>query len=175
MATVTLNSAAIANIEASPQVKNDAFANGAPIRFAQGWVSLSTGDSATSTMAFVEVPSNALITSMRLFIGANGVGGGTTTSVHLGAWSPTRYGGGVIDNDCFATAVTATAQAVTEIVHEANVSGTSAPNGMEKRVWQVAGLPSDPQHPITIKGQLSGAVDNTASLTYMGVAVEYVV
>lgn len=169
MATVTKQSLALTNRDAIPRVLNGAFLEGANVRQFVGVCSVTTGDQSPSTYAFGEVPSNALVSSIKMFFDGTG---GTTTAIHVGIFSTTAQGGGAISNALFATSVSlASAFTATELVHEAAVAGTSGLSGMEKRLWEVAGLASDPNTTYDIKAILSVIADNGGNL---GAVIQYV-
>lgn len=162
MATSTVLSSGQTNRDAAPRVLNQGAASGGILRVAMGSGFVTTGDVSPSTYNFCPVPSNAVISSLRLFFEGTG---GTTTAAHFGVWSTTQDGGGVVDNDFFATAVSlASAVNGTEIAYEAAVSGTSAFNGAEKRLWERLGLSNDPGCFYDIKAILKNTSDNSGTL-----------
>lgn len=162
MATITKQSSALANRDASPRVLNNPGSSGGVMRVGMGSGFVTTGDNSPSTYAFCEVPSNAYISSLRLMWDGTG---GTTTACHVGVWSVTADGGGAVSNAFFATAQTLSAALIsTEVVHEAGVSGTSGINGMEKPLWQQLGLAADPGCHYDIKAILANTADNSGTL-----------
>lgn len=168
MATVSKLSLALTNRDATPRVLNGAYLEGGMVRECAGQAFVTTGDNSPSTYKFCSVPSNARVSSIKIFWEGTG---GTTTAAHFGVWSVTQQGGGAINNALFATAVSMSAAIVgTDVVHEAAVSGTSAVNGMEKRLWEVLGLASDPGTHYDIGAILANTADNSGSL---GALVRY--
>ena len=125
-----------------------------------------------------EVPSGAKIQSIKLF--NDDLDAGTDSAVNVGIYNggtpftsstPTTYAAdGIIDEDSYATAITAFQAAVTagtEVAFEArNISAVN------NYVWEDCGLPEDPKVPLRIALTQTAAVttdaagDITAIVTY---------
>lgn len=162
MATVSRLSAQQTNRDASPRILNNGGGAGGYARAAGGGCNIATGDNSPSKYNFFQLPSNAVLSSLRVFW--NGTGG-TTTAFHLGLYSTTEQGGGVIDEDLFATAINlASAVNGTDIVCEAGVSGTTSGLVLEKPLWERLGLSADPQTFYDVKAVLSAVADNAGQL-----------
>lgn len=138
MGVVTVKSAAISNRDATPTVLNlGAITGGEQIK-ALGVVAVGSADSATSKYVFCSVPSNAVVSSVKLSCPDIG----TTMTIDIGLYKSTRDGGAVVDADFFTAAVN---------VHGGALSKSELLNGnivtvanMEKRLWEHLGLSSDP-------------------------------
>lgn len=135
MAVVAYKSTAITNRDATPPVQtNRAFVKG-PKYVALAKFEIAAGDDDTSTLRICELPSNAVVTSIRIFNDAIA----NSTSWDVGLYQTTLNGGAVIDADVFASAVDISGGlAGTELRFEA---GTTGPiDYIEYRLWQLADL-----------------------------------
>lgn len=142
MAIVTTKAGAITNRDATPQVKNNAILEAGLLRECVGTVEVATGDSSASKYVMATVPSNCRISTILLFSDDMG----TSTLADFGIYRTTADGGAVVNSSLFATAVSLKDGALnaSDITHEAAVSATSDINGVEKFLWQEAGLSTDP-------------------------------
>ena len=132
------NSDLVTNFVAVPQVLNPAQQLQGVKRIAQGTVALVAGDlGANDTVMLAPIPSNASITSIKLFNDA--LDSGTTNTADVGLYTTALA---VVDADAYASAITDLRAAVktgTEVAFEARDI-----NKMGQKVWQDAGLSSDP-------------------------------
>jgi hypothetical protein len=132
------NSDLVTNFVAVPQVLNPAQQLQGVKRIAQGTVALASGDlGANDTVMLAPIPSNASITSIKLFNDA--LDSGTTNTADVGLYTTALA---VVDADAYASAITSLRSAVTtgtEVAFEARDI-----NKMGQKVWQDAGLSSDP-------------------------------
>ena len=132
------NSDLVTNFVAVPQVLNPAQQLQGVKRIAQGTVALASGDlGANDTVMLAPIPSNASITSIKLFNDA--LDSGTTNTADVGLYTTALA---VVDADAYASAITDLRAAVktgTEVAFEARDI-----NKMGQKVWQDAGLSSDP-------------------------------
>ena len=95
----TKNSDLIANLEALPQVANNASELGGRIRIAQGNVALAAGDSTDDDIVMLApVPTHATLVSVR--VGSDNLGGSCTYNVGF-----YTNDGTVVDEDALATSV----------------------------------------------------------------------
>ena len=128
----TKNSDLVANLEASPQVMNNAQELHGVIRVAQGNVALAAGDSTDDDIVMLApIPSNATITSLR--VGTDALGGSCTYNVGL-----YTDAGIVKDEDFFATSV-ADGAGLAELRYEAADLNTTG-----QKVYTMAGDSTDP-------------------------------
>lgn len=143
MAVVTTGkSTAITNATATPRVPNSTGIDGGVVRRKMGFVVLASGDSATSVYRVARLPSNCYMDRIQVQC----LDIGTTATIDVGLYYPTTHsnGGTVIDLDCFASAVAVSSGAVNSNVEfEAGAAGGLITNA-EKRLWELAGLTSDP-------------------------------
>ena len=132
------NSDLVTNFVAVPQVLNPAQQLQGVKRIAQGTVALVAGDlGANDTVMLAPIPSNASITSIKLF--NDDLDSGTTNTADVGIYKQDLT---VVDADAYASAITDLRGAVktgTEVAFEARDI-----NKMGQKVWQDAGLSSDP-------------------------------
>ena len=132
------NSDLVTNFVAVPQVLNPAQQLQGVKRIAQGTVALASGDlGANDTVMLAPIPSNASITSIKLFNDA--LDSGTTNTADVGLYTTALA---VVDADAYASVITSLRSAVTtgtEVAFEARDI-----NKMGQKVWQDAGLSSDP-------------------------------
>lgn len=138
MAVVTRKSAAMTNRDATPRVLTDAELMNGRKKVAKGVVTLTSGDSATSKYLVCQLPSNAVVTSVK--VSCPDIG--TTGTADVGLYKSTLDGSAVVDADFFKAAVDihSGALAKSEIVN-GNVITVA---NMEKRIWEHLALTSDP-------------------------------
>lgn len=167
MPVVTTKSAAITNRDATPKVINNARVTGAPIIRAAGIVAVANGDSIASKYLFCSVPSNAIVSSVK--VSCPDIG--TTTAMDVGVYRSTADGGAVVDADHFASGVALNAGALnkSEVVNE---SGVTTVDELEKPLWEALGLSADPALVYDIVGTLTGAADAAGSIL---LEVEYTI
>jgi hypothetical protein len=134
-----VNTDLVTNFVAVPQVLNSASQLHGVKRVATGTIALVAGDlSANDTVMLAPIPSNASITSIKLF--NDDLDSGTTNLLtDVGIYTTAVA---VVDADAYASAITDLRGAVktgTEVAFEARDI-----NKMGQKVWQDAGLTSDP-------------------------------
>lgn len=166
---LTLKSTAITNREATPAVHNSPGAGGAGIaRQVYGYIASVTASlSATSVIRLVEVPSNAVVTSVRVSSGAQ-----TAGKFDIGVYRTNRDGGAVVDQDFFTTVLDCASAVIDQ---ECVMKATSA-NTIAKRsqpLWQAAGLSADPKCMLDICATVM-TTDVTTGTGALGVLVTYV-
>jgi hypothetical protein len=128
----TKNSTLVANVEATPQVANDAWNLHGVMRVAQGNVALAAGDSTDDDIVMLApIPSNASIKSLQ--VGSDALGGSCTYNVGI-----YTDAGAVKDEDFFATSV-ADGAALAELRYEAADLNTTG-----QQLYEMAGDSSDP-------------------------------
>lgn len=159
MAVVDVKSAAITNRDAIPRVLSDGRVVKARSEGSRGICAITSGDSVGSTYRFCSVPSNALMSSVK--VSAPDIG--TTTAMDVGIYQTTENGAAVVDADFFASALALNAGAITksEVVNE---SGVYPIANMEQPLWQALGLSEDPKRVYDVVGTLTGAADGTGSV-----------
>ena len=132
------NSDLVTNFVAVPQVLNPAQQLQGVKRIAQGTIALVAGDlGANDTVMLAPIPSNASITSIKLF--NDDLDSGSTNTADVGLYTTALA---VVDADAYASVITSLRSAVTtgtEVAFEARDI-----NKMGQKVWQDAGLSSDP-------------------------------
>ena len=133
-----VNTDIVTNIVATPSVKNDSQQLHGVKRIAQGTIALAAGDlSASDTVMLAPVPTNASISSIKLF--NDDLDSGTTMTTDVGLYTTAIV---AVDDDAYASAITDLRGAVTtgtEVAFEARDI-----NKMGQKVWQDAGQSSDP-------------------------------
>jgi|KBSMisStaDraftv2_1062788.scaffolds.fasta_scaffold481880_2 hypothetical protein len=176
MAVDHVKSTPITNLDANPVVPNTAGEGGpAPL------VSVSSGDvvgvaasSVNATYQFVRVPSNCKIKQILFDTETQAAG-----AIDIGLYYATDGEGGkptallaaaAIDQDFFASAVTITAVAITDVTNE---SGTYTPLKRNQPLWQAVGLSSDPGGYFDIVGTVTTAI--TTGTGKMGMTVNFTV
>jgi hypothetical protein len=133
-----VNTDLVTNFVAVPQVLNPAQQLQGVKRVASGTIALAAGDlSANDTVMLAPIPSNASIISIKLF--NDDLDSGSTNTADVGLYKQDLT---VLDADAYASAITDLRDAVktgTEVAFEARDI-----NKMGQKVWQDAGLSSDP-------------------------------
>jgi hypothetical protein len=161
-----VNTSLVSNFEASPQVMNASHELHGVKRVAQGTIALAAGDlSASDTVMLAPVPTNASITSIKLF--NDDLDSGTTNTCDVGIYNTDAV---AVDDDAYASAITDLRAAVTtgtEVAFEArNI------NAMGQQVWEDAGASSDPGGYYYIGLVFDAAGDTGGDLSFI---IEYVV
>lgn len=161
-----VNTDLVTNFVAVPQVLNSASQLHGVKRVATGTIALAAGDlSANDTVMLAPIPSNASITSIKLF--NDDLDSGTTNTADVGLYNTDLS---VVDADAYASAITDLRGAVktgTEVAFEARDI-----NKMGQKVWQDAGLTSDPALTYFVGIGFPAAGDTAGDLSFV---IEYVV
>lgn len=161
-----VNTDLVTNFVAVPQVLNSASQLHGVKRVATGTIALAAGDlSANDTVMLAPIPSNASITSIKLF--NDDLDSGTTLTTDVGIYTTALA---VVDADAYASAITDLRGAVktgTEVAFEARDI-----NKMGQKVWQDAGLTSDPALTYFVGISFPAAGDTAGDLSFV---IEYVV
>jgi hypothetical protein len=161
-----VNTDLVTNFVAVPQVLNSASQLHGVKRVATGTIALAAGDLSTDdTVMLAPIPSNASITSIKLF--NDDLDSGTTNTADVGIYNTDLS---VVDADAYASAITDLRGAVktgTEVAFEARDI-----NKMGQKVWQDAGLTSDPALTYFVGIGFPAAGDTGGDLSFV---IEYVV
>lgn len=142
---LTLKGAEITNREATPRVLNKpGLGEGAVAKVAYGQITSVTASlSITSVIRLISLPSNAIVTDLRLSSGAQ-----TAGAFDVGVYRTTGDGGAVVDQDFFATAVNCASAVVN--VDVLNESTTNTLAKQAQPFWQALGMTSDPKSQLDI-------------------------
>lgn len=161
MAVVEVKSTLITNADATPVVFNSPRVNGGPERVAVATADITSGDSIASTYRMFRVPSNAVMTDLKIYSPDIG----TTTIADIGLYA--ADGGAVVDADFFASALSLKDGALngTDVLHEAAVF-TIANSG--KELWSALALTSDPGVFYDVTLTLTAAADATGTVKLLG-------
>ena len=137
---LTLKGVQITNREAVPRVLNNpGLGEGAKEECAYGHLaSVPASLSITSVIRLLSIPSNAIVTDLRISSAAQ-----TAGKFDVGVYRINGDGGAVVDQDFFASAVDcASAVDNTAILNE---SGTNTLAKQAQALWQAIGMASDPK------------------------------
>lgn len=144
MAVVNLLTTALSNIEtATPPVLNQPVFTGANDFTAVGIITTGASDSNNSTYRYVALPSNAIVFDIQVMNAANTSG----TSYECGLFA---YNGGAVLTNCAAVLIPAgttmaSARSVwTSLFFPAITNGTASAANIGLRLWELAGLTTDP-------------------------------
>jgi len=163
---LTLKSVQITNREAAPRVLNS------PQNGSEGVVHETFGHidavpaalSATSIIRLCQIPSNARVSGVTFYSGAQGAG-----AVDIGIYQTNDKGGAVVDADLFGSAVGVTTAVVgTSVLDE---SGQFSIPEMAMPLWRVLGLTADPHRAYDVAATVTTAV--TTGLAPLAVRVQY--
>jgi hypothetical protein len=161
-----VNTDIVTNFVTVPQVLNSAQQLHGVKRVAQGTIALAAGDlSATDTVMLAPIPSNASITSIKLF--NDDLDSSTVITADVGLYNTDLS---VVNADAYASAITDLRAAVktgTEVAFEARDI-----NKMGQKVWQDAGLSSDPALTYFVGIGFPAAGDQAGDLSFI---IEYTV
>lgn len=145
MGVVNTKATAVSNADASPRIPNTSFIEGAPIIESAGTVETTATDAEASTYRFCRVRSGDRLSELLFANDSIDDGGGSAGEVYMdiGLYKTAGDGGAVVDADLFVSAVDvyiARAQ-LTDLHFE---SGSTDKSKVEKRIWELLGLDSDP-------------------------------
>jgi hypothetical protein len=161
-----VNTDLVTNFVAVPQVLNSAQQLHGVKRVAAGTIALAAGDlSANDTVMLAPIPSNASITSIKLF--NDDLDSGTTNTADVGLYKQDLS---VVDADAYASAITDLRSAVktgTEVAFEARDI-----NKLGQKVWQDAGLSADSGLTYFVGISFPAAGDTAGDLSFV---IEYTV
>lgn len=138
-AVANTKSAAITNADATPATFNNSAVVKGQKLMAVGTVETTTDDDTNSVYRLVRIPSNAVISSIKLF--NDDLDSGTSAVFKCGLHQTAANGGAVVDVDLFATAL-ASLQAAVTTGTEIRFAALDV-NGVAKRVWELLGLSAD--------------------------------
>lgn len=165
MATVNTKSTQITNGDAGPTTLTNNQIVCGRVLSAVGTLELAAADDDTSTYRFVRVHSSWLILSVKVFCDAITSG----SSFDCGLYQTAANGGAVVDVDLFASAVSLTSAITvgTEIRFEAADIA-----GIEKPVWELAGLTYDPNrwYDVVLTANTVGSAAGTVTLLVLAAA-----
>lgn len=160
------NSDLVTNFLAVPQVLSSAQQLHGVKRVASGTIALAVADlSANDTVMLAPIPSNASITSIKIF--NDDLDSGTTNTADVGLYKQDLS---VVDADAYASAITTLRSANTtgvEVAFEARDI-----NKMGQKVWQDAGLTSDSGLTYFVGASFPAAGDTAGDLSFV---IEYTV
>lgn len=157
MAVVTSKSLAITNRDSTPSKQMDSDTGKGALKELIGSVAGANGDSIGSKYIFGQIPSNARVSSVKLSCPAIAVSG----AADFGLYQTTAKGGAVVLAAFFAAAQALTAALNdTEIAH----NGTDTLALCEKKVWELLGLPSDPNLMYDVVATLTTALGGAGSV-----------
>ena len=160
------NSDLVTNFVAVPQVLNPAQQLHGVKRIAQGTIALAVADiGANDTVMLAPIPSNASISSIKIY--NDDLDSSTVITADVGLYKQDLT---VVDADAYASAITDLRAAVktgTEVAFEARDI-----NKMGQKVWQDAGLSSDPALSYFVGIGFPAAGDQAGDLSFI---IEYTV
>ena len=175
----------ITNLDATPRTTLEAASGGGKLRVFMDTIAAGTGDLDNNDIIMLaQVPSNAKLASIRIYNDDLDSGGSPALATNVGLYngqtkftdtdsSSTSYAAAaVLDEDCYATAITTLQAANTsgvELAYEArNI------NAVANFVWEDGGLSSDPGVPLRVAFTISTAAA-TAAAGDITTVVTYVV
>jgi hypothetical protein len=161
MAVVAVKSTLITNADATPVVLNSPRVDGAFEHVKVSTVAITSGDTTASTYRMFRVPSNAVITDLRIYSPDIG----TTTAADIGLYA--ADGGAVVDADFFASALSLNGGALngTDVLHESAVFSIA---NSGKELWDALGLTADPSVSYDVAFTLTGDADATGTVKLIG-------
>ena len=163
MAVVAVKSTLITNADATPVVLNNPRVDGGFERIEVATAAITSGDSTGSTYRMFRVPSNAVMTDLRVYSPDIG----TTTISDIGLYRTAKDGGAVVDADFFASALSLKDGALngTDVLHESAVFSIA---NSGKEIWDALGLTSDPSVFYDVAFTLTADADATATVKLIG-------
>jgi hypothetical protein len=163
MAVVAVKSTLITNADATPAVLNSPRVDGGFERIEVATAAITDTDSIGSTYRMFRVPSNAVMTDLRIYSPDIG----TTTISDIGLYRTAKDGGAVVDADFFASALSLKDGALngTDVLHESAVFSIA---NSGKELWDALGLTSDPSVFYDVAFTLTAAADATGTVKLIG-------
>lgn len=161
MAVVEVKSTLITNADATPVVFNSPRVDGGFERIEVATAAITDTNSIGSTYRMFRVPSNAVMTDLRIYSPDIG----TTTIADIGLYA--ADGGAVVDADFFASAVSLKDGALngTDVLHESAVFSIA---NSGKELWDALALTSDPGVFYDVTLTLTAAADATGTVKLIG-------
>jgi hypothetical protein len=161
MAVVAVKSTLITNADATPVVLNSPRVDGAFERVKVATAAITSGDNTGSTYRMFRVPSNAVVTDLRVYSPDIG----TTTIADIGLYA--ADGGAVADADFFASALSLKDGALNgvDVLHESAVFSIA---NSGKELWDALGLTSDPSVFYDVAFTLTADADATGTVKLIG-------
>jgi uncharacterized membrane protein len=151
-AVVAVKSTPVTNADTpANQTLNPATIDGGNVRHKRGICTAANGDSIASTFRFCRIRSSDLVKEVVL----DNATWGAACTMDIGLYRTAADGGAVVDADFFASAVDM--NAANRGLDVTRESGVITVANMEKRVWQLLGLSSDPNVDYDVTGTLAGA------------------
>lgn len=136
MAVVALTSTAIANATAKPKVMNSANISRGKQHQSIGYCAVGAADSILSTYRLMRIRSSDRLASLSLFCTAI-----TSAAANVGLYDTADNGGAIVGGG----AQFAAAQSLASALNGVSITYSVIPlSSMEKRIWEVLGLASDP-------------------------------
>jgi hypothetical protein len=161
MAVEARKSSLITNADEVPAVLNNPRVDGGFERAKIATVAVTNGDSIASTYRLFRVPSNAVMTDLRVYCPAI-----TTAATNIGVYRTEKDGSAVVDADLFtsAQALTSALNGV-DVLHE---SGVFSLANSGKELWDALGLTSDPSVFYDVTMTLTAAAGATGTVKVIG-------
>ena len=161
MAVEARKSSLITNADSVPAVLNNPRIDGGHERTKVATAAVTNLDSIGSTYRLFRVPSNAVMTDLRVYCPAI-----TTAATDIGLYRTEKDGGAVVDADLFTSAqVLTSALAGTDVLHE---SGIFSLANSGKELWDALGLTSDPSVFYDVTMTLTAAAGATGTVKVIG-------
>jgi hypothetical protein len=161
MAVEARKSSLITNADTVPAVLNNPRIDGGFERTKVATAAVTNSDSIASTYRLFRVPSNAVMTDLRVYCPAI-----TTAATDIGLYRTEKDGGAVVDADLFTSAqVLTSALNGTDVLHESTVFSLA---NSGKELWDALGLTSDPSVFYDVTMTLTAAAGATGTVKVIG-------
>ena len=161
MAVEARKSSLITNADTVPAVLNNPRIDGGFERTKVATAAVTNSDSIASTYRLFRVPSNAVMTDLRVYCPAI-----TTAATDIGLYRTEKDGGAVVDADLFTSAqVLTSALNGTDVLHESAVFSLA---NSGKELWDALGLTSDPSVFYDVTMTLTAAAGATGTVKVIG-------
>lgn len=161
MAVEARKSSLITNADTVPAVLNNPRIDGGFERTKVATAAVTSSDSIASTYRLFRVPSNAVMTDLRVYCPAI-----TTAATDIGLYRTEKDGGAVVDADLFTSAqVLTSALNGTDVLHESAVFSLA---NSGKELWDALGLTSDPSVFYDVTMTLTAAAGATGTVKVIG-------
>ena len=161
MAVENLKTTSITNLDATPIIRANPWVHGGNSKQFSGTVEVSAAASIASTYRFFRVGSWMRPVQLRLFCDAL-----TAGAIDIGLARTAADGGAYVDQDFFASAVAlGSALNGTDVTYEAATAASMDIANIEKRIWEVLALTSDPNLEYDVVATVTTAITATGTVS----------
>lgn len=166
MADDSKKTTAITNLDATPVLRAMSWYHGGALKSYVGTVEAADAASIGTVYRFFRIPSWARVESIHVMNDALSAG-----AMDVGLYKCAADGGAVVDADFFASAVAVSsankATGGSNVAWEADSTASNI-DKVDKRIWEILGLTSDPQLEYDVAGTVTTALGAAGTISLRG-------